>query len=84
MGEKSRVQAVALFSVELDADEKEKIDLYNMACSYAIVDEKIKALNVLERMLERGDVKVDHVISDEDWKDYKDDNDFKNLVNKFR
>ena len=71
-------------AAELDADEKEKIDLYNMACSYAIVDEKIKALNVLERMLKRGYVKVDYVLSDEDWKKYKDDDDFKNLVNKFR
>ena len=67
-------------AAELDVDNK--LNLYYMACSYAVVGNKIAALNILTNVLEKSYVKAEYVLLDEYWKSCKDEDEFKNLMKK--
>ena len=58
-------------------------DSYNLACLYSIKKEKEKALELLEKSLQNKNIKVNHVIEDEDWDNFKDDEDFKEIIKKY-
>jgi tetratricopeptide (TPR) repeat protein len=57
---------------------------YNLACAYALLQDKTKALSTLETSLSKKKIAVAHVENDEDWKSYWEDEDFKALLAKYR
>lgn len=57
---------------------------YNLACAYALTKDKEKALKYLEDCLTKNDITVHFVEVDNDWKEFADDDDFRELLNKYR
>ena len=57
---------------------------YNLACLHSLRKNKIKALELLKQALKKQEVTVKHAEEDEDWEYYKNDEDFINLLNKYR
>ena len=57
---------------------------YNLACGYALLGEKEKALHYLEESLKNKTIEIDWVLNDDDWKNYHSDDDFINLINKYK
>ncbi len=57
---------------------------YNLSCVYALLGEKQNALKYLEESLKRRDLSAEDVDQDDDWKDYRDDPDYKALLDKYR
>jgi tetratricopeptide (TPR) repeat protein len=53
---------------------------YNLACCYALLNDKEKALNYLKGVLERKSADINMILQDDDWKNYLDDDDFKALI----
>ena len=58
--------------------------LYNLACLFAIRKDKINALAYLEKSLIKKEVSIKYIEDDDDWKDFKTDIDFINLLDRFR
>ena len=56
---------------------------YNLACLYAIRNQKAEALKYLERTLSRKEITVDFVEQDEDWKNLRNDPDFQHLLSRY-
>lgn len=56
---------------------------YNLACFYSIRKNKEKALELLEKSLQNKKIKINHVNGDEDWDNFKDDEDFKEIIKKY-
>ncbi|HEX8734293.1 MAG TPA: SIR2 family protein [Pyrinomonadaceae bacterium] len=59
-------------------------DSYNLACAYALTKEKANALKYLRNSLKDKEITVQYVEADSDWKEFFDDEDFRNLLNRFR
>ena len=57
---------------------------YNLACLYAIRNQKAEALKYLERTLSRKEITVDFVEQDEDWKNLHNDPDFQDLLSHYK
>ena len=53
---------------------------YNLACLYAIRNQKAEALKYLEQTLARNEITVDFVEQDKDWEEFRNDPDFQNLL----
>ncbi|MCR1816725.1 TPR end-of-group domain-containing protein [Aliarcobacter butzleri] len=58
--------------------------VYNLACFYSIRKNRKEALELLEKALENKEIKADYVEKDEDWDNFKEDEDFKKLIEKYR
>ena len=58
--------------------------VYNLACLFSLKKNKPKALELLNQSLEKKETTIIHVEEDEDWEYYKNDEDFINLLNKYR
>lgn len=58
---------------------------YNLACLYANTGEKASALKLLETSLSKKEknITADFVKKDEDWKEYLEDPEFKDLLEKY-
>ncbi|WP_158441684.1 tetratricopeptide repeat protein [Nonlabens dokdonensis] len=56
---------------------------YNLSCIYSLLKEKNKALKHLKKSLSKGQIDKDHVLKDQDWKHYKEDPDFIELMEKY-
>ncbi|NOQ28034.1 MAG: hypothetical protein GQ564_21950 [Bacteroidales bacterium] len=54
---------------------------YNLACIYAISNDKKNALKYLEQSLLDNEIEVKFIKKDKDWAFFYDDKDFKNLLN---
>ncbi|WP_315570949.1 SIR2 family protein [Alloprevotella tannerae] len=73
-----------------DAFEKYNLALkygggaYNLACLYAIRNQKAEALKYLEQTLARNEITVDFVEQDEDWKNLRNDPDFQDLLSRYK
>ena len=84
---KSGEEADALFRQAFEKYEK-AVDLggrcYNLACGYALKGMKKEALLYLERSLERKEITPSFVLKDEDWKQYLQDKDFMDIINKYQ
>ncbi|MBP1681620.1 MAG: hypothetical protein H6Q35_1959 [Proteobacteria bacterium] len=78
-------RAEALFTEAFDKLNK-AIEMgastYNLACLYAIRGNKDKALEVLEKSFKNKEIKTSFVMDDEDWKHFKEDEDFLKLIQK--
>lgn len=57
---------------------------YNLACLYAIRNQKAEALKYLERTLSRKEITVNFVEQDEDWKNLRNDPDFQDLLSRYK
>lgn len=57
---------------------------YNLACAYALIEDKPNALKFLEHSLANKKINTEYVYSDEDWKEYLTDSDFNALIDKYR
>ena len=57
---------------------------YNLACLYAIRNQKAEALKYLEQTLARNEITVDFVEQDEDWKNLRNDPDFQDLLSRYK
>jgi len=55
---------------------------YNLACLHALANNKPEALRLLDISLENKEQSIDFVLADEDWKNFLDDDDFKDLIQK--
>ena len=53
---------------------------YNLACTYALKSDKENALLYLKKSLENKEIKVEFVKDDEDWKNYLEDEDLKEII----
>ena len=66
---------------------KEAVELgnarYNIACLYALLKDKTKALFYLEESLKRQETTKAEVLEDEDWEFYWEDEDFLKLINNY-
>lgn len=57
---------------------------YNLACGYALIQDKANALMFLENALKNKEETIDYIERDEDWDTYRDDPDFIALLDKYR
>ena len=57
---------------------------YNLACLFAIRNQKAEALKYLEHTLARNEFTVDFVEQDEDWKNLRNDPDFQDLLSRYK
>ena len=57
---------------------------YNLACLFAIRNQKAEALKYLERTLSRKEITVNFVEQDEDWKNLRNDPDFQHLLSRYK
>ena len=57
---------------------------YNLACLYAIRNQKAEALKYLEQTLARKEITIDFVEQDEDWKNLRNDPDFQHLLSRYK
>ena len=69
------------FSIDkfLHAIKLGKSDYYNLACGYALLKNKEKALKYLEIALKNEEISVDYVLDDTDWECFLDDNEQQRL-----
>ena len=80
---KSGVEAEKLYN---EAFEKYQLAIknggssYNLACLYAIRNNKEEALKYLERSLSRNEASVEFVEKDKDWDGLRGDSDFKRIL----
>ena len=56
---------------------------YNLACHYAIRNQKAEALKYLEQTLARNEITVDFVEQDKDWEEFRNDPDFQHLLSRY-
>jgi tetratricopeptide (TPR) repeat protein len=56
---------------------------YNLACAYALLEDKENALKVLKETLKKKEITVEHVSHDEDWTNYFGDEDFNAVINNY-
>ena len=56
---------------------------YNLSCSYAALNENEKALKYLEESLKSKVITKNHVLEDEDWKNLKEEIEFKKILNNY-
>ena len=57
---------------------------YNLACLYAIRNQKAEALKYLYFALARNEITVEFVEQDEDWKNLRNDPDFQDLLSRYK
>jgi tetratricopeptide (TPR) repeat protein len=53
---------------------------YNLACWHALQQQKAEAFHHLKIALENNEITIDHLVNDDDWKLYRDDLDFLQLL----
>ncbi|PPK74360.1 import receptor subunit TOM20-like [Methylobacter tundripaludum] len=56
---------------------------YNLACTYAVMQDKDNALLYLNRSLENKQIEAEFVTDDTDWAGFLDDEDFKAVINRY-
>lgn len=54
---------------------------YNLACSNALLCNEMEAFSYLKKSLQENKITVDEVLKDEDWIEYKDNEDFCKIIN---
>lgn len=58
-------------------------EVYNLACLHSIRKNKKEALELLENSLINKKVNVSLILKDEDWDNFKEDEDFKKIIKKY-
>ena len=57
--------------------------VYNLACFHSIRKNKKDALELLEKTLKNKGVSISRILEDEDWDNFKEDEDFKEIIKKY-
>jgi tetratricopeptide (TPR) repeat protein len=57
--------------------------VYNLACYYSIRKNKKEALELLEKTIVNKKITISHILEDEDWDNFKEDEDFKEIIKKY-
>lgn len=57
---------------------------YNMSCAFALLSDKESALIYLKETLDKKLITLEYINTDNDWNNYRDDQDFINLLNQYR
>ncbi|WP_151948127.1 tetratricopeptide repeat protein [Aliarcobacter butzleri] len=57
--------------------------VYNLACFHSIRKNKKEAFELLEKAIENKEISISHILDDEDWNNFKEDEDFKKLIKKY-
>ena len=57
---------------------------YNLACALALLKNKDEALFYLDKSLEKQEETIDYVLTDEDWSYYLKDEDFLNIIDRYK
>ena len=56
---------------------------YNLACAYSLKLDKENALYYLDKSLRKNEISIKFVKEDEDWQNYLENKEFKNLLKKY-
>jgi tetratricopeptide (TPR) repeat protein len=56
---------------------------YNLSCCHALLRNKQEALHYLDVSLSKNEISIEHICNDEDWKEFRDDDDFKVVIAKY-
>ncbi len=56
---------------------------YNLSCVYALMNDKEKAFDILEEVLEKGAIQFSHVEADNDWEHLREEEEYKKLKAKY-
>ena len=56
---------------------------YNLAIFYVLTEQKDNALKYLENCLNKNELSTEDIFQKNEWDTYKNDVDFKNLINKY-
>ncbi|MDP1770861.1 MAG: SIR2 family protein [Methylobacter sp.] len=77
--------AEALYRQALEKYQKAALGggCYNLACTYALMQDKDNALLYLNRSLENKQIETEFVTDDTDWAGFLDDEDFKAVINRY-
>ena len=59
-------------------------DAYNLACLFAIRNQKAEALKYLDIALSRNEITINFVEQDEDWEEFRNDPNFQNLLSRYK
>lgn len=81
---KRYMSAVKYFKAALKTKPNNYLAHYNLACAYALLGIKEKALEHLEKSVKNGYDDPDHMAGDEDLKSLRDDPRFKRLLDMLR
>ena len=58
--------------------------IYNLACIYAVIQDKENALRTLDKSLSDNEIDIDYVLNDADWVKYLEDEQFNNIVSRYK
>ena len=84
---KSGKESEELYTLAFEKFEKAIVfgaSPYNLACIYALKQDKRNALLNLEKTLEKQEIEIAFVMQDEDWNALKNDKDFVELINRYK
>ncbi len=85
-GKKEGLEAEKLYDEAVEKGKK-SVELgghsYNLACIYALKQNKEKAFFYLNKSLEKGEITADFVKEDEDWKNHLNVQEFIEILNKY-
>lgn len=77
---KEAKQMYVLASQKLEKAYEHSKRCYNLACSYARLERIEEAFKHLETSLENKEITVEDVLTDDDWEDHLDKEDFKRII----
>ena len=83
--EKKYEEAIKIFKEIYEKHPKESLgatSAYNIACGYSLLNKKDDALDWLEKSIEAGFAKFDHMENDTDLDNIRDDKRYKKLLEK--
>jgi len=81
---KQKKKALEIVEKLLELAPTDGLVMYNCACTYALLSVKDKALEFLEKALEKGYKNIlSWVDQDQDFDAFRDDEEFKQLINKY-
>ncbi len=73
-------EAREVFEKVVAMDETDINAMYNLACVYATLNDSEKSLKWLKKVIEGNEEYKDHARKDEDFKNLRENNDFKELI----
>lgn len=63
-----------------DVNPQDETVQYNLACSYALLNQKEKAVQTLKKAIDLGYSDFAHLVKDTDFKNLKDEPEFKKII----